>query len=218
MPTATCSLRINDLDSTLGDNDGSVTVSLRANIYSALADFSSTGGNSNGSWSYGWMSTDFTKFNIYTAHNSFMWYGELGKDLTPYIWINNGGTASEMPPGVTSTGGVAAGVPTGLAFVASGTGQEPSALRWTAPVTGNVQVTGQFLPGDRGNMTVGVNHNSQNIWKATDSGSFNLNLGVVAGDTIDFVVYGGYGYGNTPISASISYGSGTFSGTGTSSN
>ena len=55
-------------------------------------------------------------------------------------------------------------------------------------------------------MAVAVSHNSQKIWTAMDSGSFDLITNVATGDTIDFVVYGGYGYGNTPISATISYG------------
>jgi hypothetical protein len=79
-------------------------------------------------------------------------------------------------------------------------------LRWTAPVAGSVHVTGQFLAGDSGIMTVAVRHNSQEVWKATNSGSFDLNIKISAGDNVDFAVYGGYGYGNTPISATISYG------------
>jgi hypothetical protein len=43
------------------------------------------------------------------------------------------------------------------------------------------------------------------MWKASNSGSFDVNIKVARGDTIDFVVYGGYGYGNTPVSATISY-------------
>jgi hypothetical protein len=67
--------------------------------YSALRDFSLAKGNPNGSWSYGWMPTDFSIFNIYTSHdysvfnnyatrNLFMWYTGLGSDRTPCIWIN----------------------------------------------------------------------------------------------------------------------------------
>jgi hypothetical protein len=54
-------------------------------------------------------------------------------------------------------------------------------------------------------MTVAVRHNNQESWKATDAGKFNLSLKVATGETIDFVVYGGYGYGNTPVGASMSY-------------
>ena len=185
------SMRINDIDSALGDNDGAITVNLRATVYSAVDEFSTTNENPNGSWSYGWMPIDFSDFNIYTTHNSFQWYGSLGSDLSPMIWINPGGSAY--------------GVPTGWLSLHPGPGTEPSVLRWTAPIGGDIHVTGQFLAGDGGIMSVAVSHNSQKIWTATDSGSFDLNIKVNVGDTIDFVVYGGYGYGNTPISAVISY-------------
>jgi hypothetical protein len=185
------SLRINDTDTTLGDNDGAITVGLRATVYSAVDEFSTTNGNPNIAWSYGWMPTDFNKFNIYTTHNSFQWYGGLGSDLSPMIWIN--------------TGGLAYGIPTGWLSLHPGPGTEPSVLRWTAPAAGDIHITGQFLAGDGGIMSVAVSHNSQKIWTATDSGKFDLNTKVAAEDTIDFVVYGGYGYGNTPISAIISY-------------
>jgi hypothetical protein len=131
-----------------------------------------------------------------------MWYGNLGSDLTPYIWINSG---KGTPPGVFDNGGVASGVPTGWLSLHPGPGEQPSVLRWTAPIVGNIHITGQFLAGDTGIMDVAVRYNNQNLWTATDSGSFNLNIKVNAGDTIDFVVYGGYGWGNTPISAIISY-------------
>jgi hypothetical protein len=161
-------------------------------IPNATDDFSTIRGNPNGSWSYGWMSTDFSKFNLYTTHNSYQWYGPLGGDRTPCIWIN--------------TNGMSYGVPTGWLSLHPGPGKEPSVLRWIAPVAGNIQIIGQFLPGDSGNMIVAVRHKSEIIWTATNSGSFDLNTKVAAGDTIDFAVYGGYGFGNTPISATISYG------------
>jgi len=199
------SLRINDTDSTLGDNDGAITVGLRATVYSALDNFSTTNENPNGSWSYGWMPTDFSKFNTYTAHGTFMWYGALGSDLTPYIWINTGDLTNGVPPGITSINGIANGVPTGWLSLHPGPSSEASVLRWTAPIMGDIHVTGQFLAGDRGIMTVGVRHNNQQIWSAKDAGKFDLTIKIAAGDTIDFTVYGGYGYGNTPVSANISY-------------
>jgi hypothetical protein len=186
------SLRINDMDSTLRDNDGAITLDLRATTYSAVDEFSTTNGNPNISWSYGWMPTDFSKFNIYTAHSSFQWYGGLGGDLTPMIWLNSNNLGY--------------GVPNGWLSLHPGPGTEPSVLRWTAPVAGDIHVKGQFLPGDSGSMTVAVRHNNLEIWKASNSGDFDLNIKVNAGDTVDFTVYGGYMYGNTPISATISYG------------
>jgi translation initiation factor IF-1 len=151
------------------------------------------------------MPTDFSKFNIYAARGTFMWYGDLGSDFTPYIWINTGDLTNGVPPGITSTNGIASGVPTGWLSLHPGPGSEASVLRWTAPVMGDVHVTGQFLSGDRGTMTVAVRHNNQQIWSTKDAGKFDLNIKIAAGDTIDFAVYGGYGYGNTPVSANISY-------------
>jgi len=189
--TGFLSLRMNEGDQTLGDNDGAISVALRATFYSAFDEFSPVN-NPDIAWSYGWMPTDFSKFNLYITHSTIQWYGPQGGDRSPSIWINNGDTAY--------------GVPTGWLSLHPGPGTEPSILRWTAPVAGNIHVTGQFLPGDGGIMTVGVFHNAEKLWTASDSGKFDLNLTIAAGDNIDFAVYGGYGFGNTPISATISYG------------
>jgi hypothetical protein len=196
-------LRINEVDSELVDNDGAITVVLRTSVYSAFKSFYTLTGNPNDSWSYGWMPADFSKFNLYTLSNFSMWYGQIGTDLTPYIWDNDDGL--DLPPGVTSNGTTAAGVPVGWLSLHPGPNKEPSVLRWTAPVAGSVNVTGEFLAGDTGIMTIAVHHNNNEIWKATDAGKFNLNVNVATGDTIDFMVYGGYGHGNTPINANIKY-------------
>jgi hypothetical protein len=168
--------------------------------YSAVRDFSLARGNPNGSWSYGWMPADFSIFNFYTSHdynvfNNYatpQWYAGLGSDHTPCIWIN--------------TGNMAYGVPTGWLSLHPGPGKEPSVLRWTAPVAGNIHITGEFLSGDSGKMIVAIRHNNQEIWAATDSGNFDLPANVTVGHTIDFMVYGGYYCGNTPIRVNISYG------------
>lgn len=159
--------------------------------YTAVDDFSTENGNQNGVWSYAWMPTDFSSFNLYTNHSSFQWYG-WGNDYTPGIWLN---TISDPYYGV----------PLGWLSLHPGNGYQPSVLRWTAPAAGDVRVTGQFLPGDSGYMTVAVRLDNQPWWSAGDSGAFDLTTSVVYGTTIDFAVYGGYGFGNTPISATISY-------------
>jgi hypothetical protein len=195
------SLRINDLDSSLGDNDGSITVSLgfgksadKSSIsasYNGTNYFSTDKGNPNGVWSYGWMPTDFSAFNKYATHNSIQWYGPLGSDLTPCIWKQNNGTSYGVPPGWLS--------------LHPGPGQEPSVLRWTAPEAGSLHVTGQFLAGDSGKMVVGIRKDSLSIWQAEDAGGFDIITKVAGGNTMDFVVYGGYAFGNTPISVMIDY-------------
>jgi hypothetical protein len=172
-------------------NEGHYVFTPSQTAYSAVDDFSIANGNPNGVWSYGWMPVDFSKFNLYVDHTAYQWYGPLGGDLTPCIWINNEG--------------VRYGVPGGWLSLHPGPGTEPSVLRWTSPKKGKIQVTGQFLTGDSGRMSVSILHNSAKIWNATDSGNFDLPLEVTSGDTINFIVYGGYGYGNTPISANISY-------------
>jgi hypothetical protein len=194
------SLRINDRDGSLGDNDGSITVALGfskssdkssvSTSFNATDDYSTEKGNPNGVWSYGWMPADFSSFNTYTAHNELQWYGPQGGDRTPCIW----------KPTEASYG-----VPLGWISLHPGPGTEPSVLRWTAPEAGTIHIAGEFLFGDTGIMKVVIRKNNQEIWRAEDAGSFDLTTKVSDGNTIDFVVYGGYGFGNTPISAVIEY-------------
>jgi hypothetical protein len=195
------SLRINDKDASLGDNDGSITLVLgfskpsdKSSISTscnATIDFSLDKGNPNGVWSYGWMPTDFSAFNIYTTHSEIQWYGPLGGDRTPCIWKQAAGTSY--------------GVPSGWISLHPGPGTEPSILRWTAPKAGTIHVTGQFLAGDGGKMTIGIRKDNQEIWKAEDAGAFDIITKVATGSLIDFAVFGSYLYGNTPISAVIEY-------------
>jgi hypothetical protein len=170
--------------------------------YSAAADFSTAQGNPNGAWSYGWMPADFSVFNnctnyaegVFNTRSSTgitSWYESIGVDRTPCIWMNTEDTAY--------------GAPNGWLSLHPGPNKEPAVLRWKTPAAGTIQVTGEFLPGDRRSMTVAIRHNGREIWTADDAGSFNLNVITTAGDTVDFMVYGGYNYGNTPLSVTISY-------------
>lgn len=166
---------------------------VRQVVYDATAEFSITNGNPNGVWSYGWMPVGFGTFSLFTnaiAHPSGpIWWG-WGGDYTPHVWKN--------------LGPVSYGVPTGWLALHPGPGKEPAVLRWTAPRSGLVFVEGRFLAGDIGTMQVAVRFNCQSWWSATDSGTFSLQTNVVTGDTIDFTVFGGYHYGNTPVAATIS--------------
>ncbi len=163
-------------------------------IYNPTADFSITNGNPNGAWSYGWMPAGFGPLNLFTnalisgIGNSH--WGGWNYDYTPGMWKN--------------TGAQAYGVPTGWLSLHPGPGTEPCVLRWTAPAAGPVDLEGQFLPGDGGTMQVAVRLNGEPWWSASDSGSFVLHTNVLRGATIDFAVYGGYAYGNTPLTVSIS--------------
>jgi hypothetical protein len=153
-------------------------------IYNPNADFSITNGNPNGLWSYGWMPTDFSTFNL---DDLLGWQSSIN---TSNIWKNTGtGTAYGVAPGQIS--------------LHPGNGTEPAVLRWTAPFDDQYRIIGQFLPGDGGAMRVGIRQNNTWLWQGTDAGAFDLNATVVADDTIDFTVYGGYGSGNTPLDVNI---------------
>jgi hypothetical protein len=168
----------------------------------AVNSFGASSSNPNGNWAYGWMSADSSVFKLYTSHSTdafsgyaptglVNWFERLGKDRTPCVWINTGQTAY--------------GVPNGWLALHPGPGSEPSVVRWTSPIAGGVHVTGEFLPGDSGRMTVAIRHNNQEIWKAADSGRFDLAVIAGIGDTIDFMAYGGYWSGNTPVSITVNY-------------
>jgi hypothetical protein len=170
--------------------------------WNAATDFSISNGNPNGAWSYGGLANLHTStFQAFTAFNSLAngscpeWYVAADGRV---IWKNT--TASS-----------AYGVAPGQLSLQPGSNQQPSVVRWTAPNTigsTSVDVQGQFYPGDTGTMLVGIFVNgigSDNVprWSANNSGSFDFTVPVGPGNTIDFAVYGGYAFGNTPLSATI---------------
>ena len=161
-------------------------------VWNPTTDFSTINGNPNGVWTYGWMNTAFTTFTPYASSTANSWRGNIGGDGTPVIWLNTSGSTSY-------------GVPNGNLSIHPGPGTEPSILRWTAPTgtSGTAHVVGQFLAGDSGTMLVAVRFNGGTVWSATDAGAFDFNQLFVAGDQMDFAVYGGYSYGNTPLVMSI---------------
>lgn len=162
-------------------------------VWNPTTEFSTTNGNPNGVWTYGWMDTGFNTFTAYTNVNANAWYG-WGGDLTPLVWLN------------TSTSTLN-GAPPGYLVLHPGNGTEPSVLRWTAPagVTGPIHVTGQFLAGDGAVMQVAIfqNTKSNTLFSAADAGVFNFSANVVPGDTLNFAVYGGYFFGTTPLEVSL---------------
>ena len=158
-------------------------------VFDATADFSITNGNPNGAWSYGWMPTDFSTFNLHTNATTNVNGDSPGWGDVTGFWKNLGSAAY--------------GVPTGWLSLHPGPGEEPSVVRWTSPLLGSARIQGRFLAGDSGSMLVAVRMNGQAVWQATDSGAFDLLRSVVAGDTVDFAVYGGYWAGNTPLEATI---------------
>ncbi len=154
--------------------------------WNPAVEYSTTNGNPNGVWTYGGMDTGFATFTPHPTHTTDSWSG------TSSIWLN-------------TTGSTSYGVPPGNISLHPGASNEPSVLRWTAPAgyTGLTKVTGQFLAGDSGTMLVAVRKGTNVLWSASNAGAFDLSVTIAAGDTLDFVVYGGYFYGNTPLQLSI---------------
>jgi hypothetical protein len=168
----------------------------QATVYNAATDYSITHGNPNGVWSYGWMPSDFSGFNAFTNTVNTLfdqWYTPgMSGDGTPAVGYN--GTASS-----------AYGVAPGQVTLHPGPGGQAADLRFTAQATGNYDITGQFYPGDSGTMLVGVRQGSTWLWQGTDSGTFSINnYALTSGSSLDFVVYNGYAYGNTPLELTIS--------------
>jgi hypothetical protein len=167
-------------------------VTVQATVWDVTADFSADNGNPNGAWTYGWMDVNFTTFTPFTTHGYTTGNSPYWDDTDkPIIWLNNGSPTS--------------GVGTGQLSLHPGPQLEPSVARWTAPsgVSGSATIQGQFFPGDIGGTSVAVRINNSPIWTSTNSGSFDLTTSVVPGDLIDFAVYGGYLWGNTPLDAVI---------------
>lgn len=173
-------------------------------IYNPTTDFSIQNGNPNGVWSYGVMPTDFSTFTldnqIFQPGDNFYgnaifasyWAGEIADPSPPHIWLNT----------TTST---VYGIAPGQLSLHPGGATEPSVLRWTSPSNGSCTINGQFFPGHYGRMSLGIRKSTAWLWQGTDSGVFNnLIVPVTIGDTIDFLVYGGYIAGNTPIDLTIS--------------
>ncbi len=80
--------------------------------------------------------------------------------------------------------------------------------RWSAPfgVDGAIRISGQFMPGDLATENCHVLKNGVSLFSGVVAGtaqSFLLDVTVSAGDRVDFVVEGAYGYGNTPLEAHI---------------
>jgi hypothetical protein len=162
------------------------------------AQFSTENGNPNGPWSYGWYDTSFTTFTLFNpgvwCSTCPGWYVAPTGDWTPNIVFNSCGCFNQYV------------VPMGWITFHPGPGQQPVAARFTVPpgVGSKVRAVGEFLAGDSGWMQVAVRHNGAEVFRAGDAGAFDLLLTISAGDVIEFAVFGGYSYGNTPVRAVIS--------------
>jgi hypothetical protein len=181
-------------------------------VWDVTDDFSVDNGNPNGSWSYGWMDTDFTNFTLFESGDytggvppeSPIWYTESTSPKYGCVWKNTGPLVYDVATGQLSMHPGVGGYYTGGPWPDGGI---PAVARWTAleGISGSCTIEGQFFPGNYDNtIQVAVRINNIQVWHGVDSGDFNLSTNVVPGDTIDFVVYGGYNSGgNTPLDATI---------------
>lgn len=167
----------------------------QATVYNPTTEFT-LANNPNGVWTYGWMPTDFSSFNPFLNAMDGpifdQWYtAGMSGDQTPTVTLNaSSGYLHQVAPGQLT--------------IHPGPAQEAAVLRFTAPTSGQYDVVGQFLAGDSGVMQVGIADQSGFIWTATNAGSFTFtNHAMSAGQTLDFRVWGGYLYGNTPLELSI---------------
>ncbi|MHB1036785.1 MAG: PEP-CTERM sorting domain-containing protein [Pirellulales bacterium] len=185
----------------------SVASAANAATWNANADFS-TSANPNGAWSYGWAKD--TAFKPYLYATNLLGLAEGG--INAWRQSPNGPTEPMLFKNTYSW--AQNGVQQGQLSLHPGSDGGASIVRWTAPdgLTGRINLLGEFLPGDDRPMRVGVFQNaaysssrplSPSLWIANDAGFFDLDVSVSAGDTIDFAVYGGYAWGNTPLEATI---------------
>lgn len=167
-------------------------------LYDATAEFSATT-NPSGVWSYGWMPTDFSSFNLITgtvidpASGSTIWSSPVGA----HLWVNTDGVTH-------------AGIAPGQMSLHPGVATEAAVLRFTAPTSGIAVVDAEFFAGDTGLMSLGLLLDTDFfggfVWTATNLGTVTTApLVVSAGDTIDFVVFGGYASGNTGLAATVDF-------------
>jgi hypothetical protein len=145
--------------------------------------------NPNGAWTYG--TYEGAAFQPFTQPN--------GTALTP-------GWTSPSTAGMwKNLGGPQFGALTGQVSLHPGSGHQATAARWTAPRGGRAEVTGQFFAGDQAVLDYAVWHNAVERFHVRSGGTepFDLVRVVAPGDRIDFLVYGGYAFGNTPLDAFV---------------
>lgn len=171
-------------------------------VWDLTTDYSDQG-NPTWPWSYGWEPNLGGAFQLYTyryhdpSSGMLVWTRNINVPggPTPSVWKNK--TSSQwwnVKPGEVS--------------MHPGYYGEYCLVRWTSPVSGQVALEGLFGGGDIGLMSVYIQHNGVTIWSSesfTIDQPFSFTLAVSRFDNLDFLVGNGYGYGNTPIHATITY-------------
>ena len=180
-----------DLDDGLDDAVTAKTAPRRmpkdGRSYNAAADFSTTNGNPNGVWSYGYGDA----FTPYVDSDIQHWWIAGAPLGVPSIWLNDSDSAIH---------GVAPGQ------VSIHPSVEPSILRFTAPRASIYTITGEFYAGNTGVMEPGIRQGDSWLWEAVDAGAFDLRTEMNAGETLDFVVRPNgtdFFSGDTPIEVTI---------------
>lgn len=171
-------------------------------VWDVTTDYSDQG-NPTWPWSYGWEPNLGGPFQLYTYR-----YHDPSTGLL--VWTRNinvpGGPTPSVWKNKTTT--QLYGVKPGEVSIHPGYYGEACLVRWTSPVTGQVTVEGLFGGGDRGIMSVYIQHNGVTVWSSegfTIDQPFSFSLAVNHFDNVDFLVANGYWYGNTPIHATITY-------------
>jgi hypothetical protein len=173
-----------------------------------IADDFSLSSNPNGVWTYGDETTLGGTLNLYTVTSTV--YGGLE------IWSDSSGAYSDAynSLGTTLINGSEQWAPHQASFH-PGPNNEYSVFRFTAPTTGVYSLDSSFAGVDTVGATTDVHilvDNSQifggnvNGFGPGSGPSFNTNLSLIAGDTVDFAIgNGGNGYydDGTGISASL---------------
>lgn len=150
--------------------------------------------NPNGRWSYGYMTTAFSNFTLYTSYTT--------PPTTAFVlWKKP--AALEPQIGYNNTSGTLYGVPAGSMTLHPGPSLEPSVLRWTSPGKSKIRIIGDFGVGDTGIPYCAVRYRDSPIYSVYGAGSYNISMTMFPRETLDVVVYGVYNFGSTPFTCHI---------------
>ena len=153
--------------------------------------------NPQGNWSFGWEYRPGEQFNLYDTQY-------VGIDGSPYWW--SAGMPGNLPAiWKNLSDQTLSGVAPGEISLHPGTDEQASIARFTSPETGHARISGYFGAGDIMAMEVDVLVNNELVFYdfSNYDSPFDLTVDVSVGDTVDFVVWHGYYYGNTPLHAAV---------------
>ncbi|MDK2593658.1 hypothetical protein [Pseudoalteromonas obscura] len=150
----------------------------------------------NNVWTFGWQPKDFSSFTLYPNQvdtgQIHHWFDDaIDRGYTPNVGFNYSNVVKY---------GIA---PQSLSLHPGPKG-EVAVARFTSPAGADYAIDGAFLAGDSGSMTVAIRVNGSSVWSKANAGAFSFDdLALQQGDTVDFVVYGGWSYGSTGLEVKI---------------